>query len=45
MGLGLWICQRIIENHNGKLTASSEINRGSIFQILLPVQQEPANER
>jgi signal transduction histidine kinase len=45
MGLGLWICQRIIENHNGQLTASSEINRGSIFQILLPVQPEPASDK
>jgi signal transduction histidine kinase len=45
MGLGLWICQRIIENHNGQLTASSEINRGAIFQILLPVQPKPASEK
>jgi signal transduction histidine kinase len=45
MGLGLWICQRIIESHNGRLTASSEINRGSVFRILLPIQQERASEK
>jgi len=45
MGLGLWIGQRIIESHNGRLTASSEINRGSVFRILLPIQQERASGR
>ncbi len=36
MGLGLWICRAIIENHHGQLTASSGIAHGSAFQIVLP---------
>jgi signal transduction histidine kinase len=36
MGLGLWICRTIIENHNGQLKAWSSIDRGSAFRIILP---------
>jgi signal transduction histidine kinase len=36
MGLGLWLCGRIVENHRGRLTASSEVGRGSRFEIILP---------
>src|SRR5262249_54090244 len=36
MGLGLWICRTIVENHNGRLTADSEPDRGSVFRIILP---------
>jgi signal transduction histidine kinase len=36
MGLGLWICRTIVENHNGRLTAASEPGRGSVFRIVLP---------
>jgi signal transduction histidine kinase len=36
MGLGLWLCRRIVENHRGRLTASSEVGRGSRFEIALP---------
>jgi PAS domain S-box-containing protein len=36
MGLGLWLCRRIVENHHGRLTASSEVGRGSCFEIVLP---------
>lgn len=36
MGLGLWLCRRIVENHRGRLTASSEVGRGSRFEIVLP---------
>ena len=36
MGLGLWLCRRIVENHGGRLTASSELGRGSRFEIALP---------
>jgi signal transduction histidine kinase len=39
MGLGLWLCRRIVENHGGRLTASSEIGRGSRFEITLPRAQ------
>lgn len=40
IGLGLFICKNIIEKHKGKILVSSEVNKGSIFSILLPVSSE-----
>jgi C4-dicarboxylate-specific signal transduction histidine kinase len=37
MGIGLAICQSIIQSHNGKLWAARGIQYGSVFQFLLPV--------
>jgi len=36
MGLGLWICRTIIENHNGQLMVSPGVDHGSVFQVVLP---------
>ncbi len=36
-GLGLAISQRIIETHNGSISADSEPGKGSTFEIRLPV--------
>jgi PAS domain S-box-containing protein len=36
MGLGLWLCRRIVENHHGRLAAWSEVDRGSRFEMALP---------
>jgi signal transduction histidine kinase len=36
LGLGLSICQAIIERHNGLIDVQSELNKGSIFTIQLP---------
>jgi signal transduction histidine kinase len=36
MGLGLAICQMIIQRHNGELSARPAKTRGAIFQITLP---------
>lgn len=36
-GLGLYICQQIVERHNGRLTVKSEKGNGSIFTIIFPV--------
>jgi two-component system, OmpR family, sensor histidine kinase VicK len=35
-GLGLSICQQIIENHHGKIWFESEVNTGTTFHISLP---------
>jgi signal transduction histidine kinase len=36
MGMGLAICQSIIESHTGKIWASAGASRGAIFQFELP---------
>ncbi|HWB24751.1 MAG TPA: chemotaxis protein CheB [Chitinophagaceae bacterium] len=38
-GIGLAIAKKIIENHNGYITADSEPGQGAKFLILLPLQQ------
>jgi signal transduction histidine kinase len=38
MGLGLAICRMIVEHHGGRLTASSDGNKGSLFQFDLPIE-------
>jgi signal transduction histidine kinase len=36
MGMGLAICRSLIEAHDGRIWASSDIDHGSVFNILLP---------
>jgi PAS domain S-box-containing protein len=35
-GIGLAIVKKIVENHNGIITATSEINKGATFNIYIP---------
>jgi signal transduction histidine kinase len=39
-GLGLPTCQRIIEEHDGHITLHSEVGKGSVFTITLPMYKE-----
>ncbi|MEP6682904.1 MAG: PAS domain-containing protein, partial [Parafilimonas sp.] len=36
-GIGLSICKKIVENHNGIITANGNINKGATFEIYIPV--------
>jgi signal transduction histidine kinase len=42
MGMGLSICQSIIENHDGRIWVSPRANGGSIFQFELPMAASKA---
>ena len=38
-GIGLALCKKIVEEHNGYISAKSKVNEGSTFIISLPVRQ------
>jgi hypothetical protein len=37
LGLGLWIARAIVEAHAGSLTVASELGKGAIFMVNLPL--------
>jgi len=39
-GIGLTIAKKIIENHNGMITATSELGQGATFDIYLPIRDK-----
>jgi light-regulated signal transduction histidine kinase (bacteriophytochrome) len=44
-GIGLALCKKIVEDHNGFISAKSKINEGSVFMVSLPLdlhQSQPA---
>jgi signal transduction histidine kinase len=42
MGLGLYICRSIVEEHGGEIHASSQHGQGSTFQVTLPRGHAPS---
>jgi len=38
-GIGLALCKKIVEKHNGLIDASSQIGEGAEFVIILPIRQ------
>ena len=38
-GIGLAIVKNIVENHNGFITATGELNKGATFDIYVPIQK------
>jgi signal transduction histidine kinase len=39
LGLGLAICKRIVESHDGSIWAESSLGEGSTFHVLLPIAE------
>jgi two-component system sensor histidine kinase HydH len=42
LGLGLAICQRIVELHDGAISATNRLGGGTIFTVLLPLKSGSA---
>jgi PAS domain S-box-containing protein len=38
-GLGLSLCKKIVDRHNGFITASGKVNEGATFTVYLPVRK------
>jgi two-component system NtrC family sensor kinase len=39
-GLGLSICKKIADDHGGKIKVESQVGKGSIFTLLIPVSEQ-----
>lgn len=44
-GLGLFVVREIVESHGGRITVDSELGKGTVFQLLLPLSgKKPASD-
>jgi putative PEP-CTERM system histidine kinase len=41
LGIGLYQCKQIIDAHSGKIDVMSEIGKGTVFTVYLPVVKQP----
>jgi light-regulated signal transduction histidine kinase (bacteriophytochrome) len=44
-GVGLAICRRIIDRHNGNIWIESEVGKGSRFRFTIPIREENNDQR
>ncbi len=44
-GLGLAICKNIVESHDGDIYVTSEVGKGTIVGIWMPLEQEASLEK
>jgi len=45
VGLGLWVCKRIIEDHGGRIEVTSSPLEGAKFEISIPLKKEEGGAR
>jgi len=38
--LGLTICKKVVDRHNGRISVKSHLGEGTVFEILLPETQK-----
>jgi signal transduction histidine kinase len=42
MGLGLWICRRLVESNGGSVSLSGASGAGTTVTVVLPAAGDPA---